>query len=649
MALRRRKEEPAPPIKHKGKSLVASSAILSLEGAGIGRWRFGDDSWQQEAWRLYDVIGELRYVANWVGSALSRVRIYVANVDKNGRIQDETKQASIAGLASNLFGGPAGLSEAMRMMGVNLTVAGDVYVVARDGQDPSADPNDPTIGEDWQVLSCTELKRWGPGYQNVAWMYGDTRYEKEPLDPTKDLIIRIWTPHPRRQWWADSPTRGAMPMLWEIERLTKYVFAQIDSRLFSAGLMFIPKEMSFPDEDPELSPSEAMTERLMRIGSASLKGEGTAAGVVPMFAEVPTDALGKINLVTFASDLSKQAMELRTEAIKRLALAMDIDPNILSGMGEANHWGAWQIMAEQIKIHVEPLMSRICDGLTEAYLKPALKKLKEDPERYVFWYDTAPLVIRPQRLQDTQAMFKDGLVSRAAVLLNGDYSLSDAPSTEEDMMMFTRQLMLRDPNLLSNAALRKVAGYTDDILPANTVIQPPGLGSGPPPPPAPPTGIAGGPAGSEPPVNSTAINAPGGPADQGSIGGSNDVGGAPSGVTASMNVFLLSNATVLRAMERASRRMLTKHTLGRFPEVPAHELHSRQPINVTYEMTAQLLEGSWDQMGQLAAMIDPNMEVGELKRALESYCAALLIHKTPHSPQLLGDWLNKRGLINGDT
>src|SRR5262249_36741310 len=156
------------------------------------------------------------------------------------------------------------------------------YIVARDGQEVD-NPN----GDDWQVLSCSELKRWGPGYQNVGWMYGDGRFEKEPLDPNRDLIIRIWTPHPRRQWWADSPTRGAMPMLWEIERLTRYVFAQIDSRLFSAGLLPIPKEMSFPDEDPELSPSEAMTERLMRAGSASLKGEGTAAGIVPMMVEVP--------------------------------------------------------------------------------------------------------------------------------------------------------------------------------------------------------------------------------------------------------------------------------------------------------------------------------------------------------------------------
>lgn len=67
------------------QSLVAAAIrITDLEGRGWPTYKYGDDSWQNEAWRLYDVIGELRFVANWIGSALSRVRLYVADVDKNG-------------------------------------------------------------------------------------------------------------------------------------------------------------------------------------------------------------------------------------------------------------------------------------------------------------------------------------------------------------------------------------------------------------------------------------------------------------------------------------------------------------------------------------------------------------------------------------
>src|SRR5678816_1462913 len=111
MALGRRKpsvEVALPDPNAAMKSLVASAArIRNLDGRGWQTYKFGDDSWQTEAWRLYDIIGELRFVANWIGSACSRVRIYVAEVDANGRVQQEVeakgKGKEVAALADSLF------------------------------------------------------------------------------------------------------------------------------------------------------------------------------------------------------------------------------------------------------------------------------------------------------------------------------------------------------------------------------------------------------------------------------------------------------------------------------------------------------------------------------------------------------------------
>jgi hypothetical protein len=410
--------------------------------------------------------------------------------------------------------------------------------------------------------------------------------------------------------------------------------------------MFIPKELSFPDEDPEMSGAEALTKRLMETGSASLKGEGSAAGVVPTFAEVPTDALGKIDLIQFTSELSKQALELRAEAIRRFALAMDIEPSILSGAGEANHWGAWQIMEGQINIHIVPLMTRICDALTTAYLQPALKTIKEDPERYVFWYDTAPLTVRPERLKDTREMYEKGLVSRETVLLAGDYKISDAPSSEEDLLRFTRELMLRDPNLFQIPAVRKVAGYTDDVLPPDTVVTPqqPGApGAGPPPPPAPPSGISATPGGPMP-LESEAQNNPAGPP------------AAPAGIAASatapvvasvaMNTFVVANATVLRAMDRAGKKLLDRHSRDRWPDVRPFELHTRIRVGGP-EHANKLLEGAWDHLSILAEAVDPDMDTDRLQNALHEYCLTLLVKEQPHHVQLLGQYLHRQGLLDG--
>jgi hypothetical protein len=639
MALRRNRQAVAIAAHPQPTSLVAAAVQVNLKGRSWRTYKFGDDAWQQEAWRLYDIIGELRYVANWMGSACSRVRIYVAEVDDYGRIKKEVTNKKIAGYSDALFGSPAARAEALRMHAINLTIAGDVYVVGR-GSDPE--------GDEWMVVSCSELKRYGNGGDVVAYLYdSDDDGTRELLDPEKDIVIRIWTPHPRRHLWPDSPTRAAMPMLWEIERLTRFVFAQIDSRLVSAGLVPIPKEVSFPDtEDPTLSGAEQLTERLMKTGSASLQGAGTAAGVVPTFVEMPTDALGKIELIQFTSELSKQALDLRKEAIERFALAMDIDPMILHGAGDANHWGSYQITEGQIKVHVEPLLTRIVDGWTKGILKPALKRNGEDPDRYIYWFDTAPLTVRPQRLKDTFDLWKEHLVSNQAVLDAGSYREGDAPTDEEELKYFTRKLMERDPNLFQIPAVRKVAGYTDEILPPDQVTPPPGTPGAL--PPAPPTGIGveqpplPGAAPSPEPVGSTAANALGTPEANASNTPPAQVASAvvPSGV------FALANACVVRAMEVAGKRLLDRSNRGKLPGVVPYEIHTHIRVNGD-EHAAKLLQGAWDYLPLLTVPVDPDIDTDVLEESLDEYCATLLVKAHPHHPSLLYEYLYRRGVLHG--
>lgn len=627
-------EVTAPPHS-TSTSLVAAAARMSMEGRGWRTYKFGDETWQQEVWRLYDIIGELRFAANWVGSACSRVRIYVAEVDKNGRIQKETEKPKVAALADTLFGSPTSKAEALRLLGINLTIAGDAFIVGRSTKMDEAD--------EWMVVSCSELKRWGSAI-NYAWADGT----KERLDPDHDLVIRVWTPHPRRGLWPDSPTRAAMPMLWEIERLTRFVFAQIDSRLASAGVFTVPKEASFPDSDGGMiGAADGLTDTLMRAAQSSLKGDGTAAGIVPIIMEMPTESLGKSQLIQFSSELSQQARELRQEAIHRFALAMDMPPEILTGTGGTNHWSAWHIEESAVKVHIEPLMVRICDALTQAYLKPALEAVGADPDRFVYWFDTAPLTVRPERLKDTLNMYEKGLVSASEVLLSGDYAIDSAPSIEENLMRFTRELMLRDPNLFQIAAVRKVAGYTDDILPPDTIVTPqpaPGApGAGPPPPPAPPTGIQ--PTGPAPlPQGSSAAGAP--PVVEGAPPPTNGVTASASASVPPLTTFVVSNAVVNRALELAGKRLLTPTTRGQYVHIPAHELHLHLPVDGPVH-AAKALQGAWDQLDLMASQFAMDADIPALRNALETYCTGLLLTRQAHNVNLLGQFLKDRQFLDG--
>lgn len=634
--VRQRVPEVTPPPHETGepKSLVASAARVKISNAGWTNFRFGDDSWQQEAWRFYDIIGELRFAANWIGSCCSRVRLYMAEVDKNGRIQQETKDPKVAAIADNLFGGPASKAEALRMLGVNLTVAGDAYVIGRSKKDSEDD--------EWFVCSNSEIRRLGRG---AGTYYGFVNAEGKflggddnKLDPNSDIIIRIWTPHPRRNLWADSPTRGALPMLWEIEKLTKFVFAQINSRLVSAGVLWIPKETSFPDlEGDSANGAEALTDHFVRVASMELKGEGTAAAMVPMVAEAPADALGKIQLTQFVSELSQQARELREEALARFATAMDMPPEILKGTGDTNHWSSWHVEESAVKVHIEPLVSRVCEGLNEGYVKSALEAIKKDPNRFILWYDTTPLTVRPQKLQDTQNLYKDRIVSRQAVLDAGDYKETDAPSEDEDNRRFFEEVVLRDTNQLNSPSVRKILGLPDDFQ-----MAPAQQGQGPPPPPAPPTGIEP----TSPPAIPQGSTAEGAPTEV----QNNSTTPPPTGVTASSsvpswaNLAVASNAAVLRAMELAGKRLLGPADRGRHTDVPAHELHTK--IKVRDEDHARkILVGAWDHLPFLYSMLDLWVNVDTLQGTLEQYCIQLLVSGTPHQMQLLGERLRERRLV----
>lgn len=625
--------EPVAPRRAAVNSLVASAIKVTFDDASYNNYRFRDESWQRELWRLYDIVPEYSYAARWVGNCCSQVRIYVADVDKYGRPQQETSKPKIQALSDNLLGGPADKAEALRSLGINLTVAGEGYILG-----DSSNKRD-----QWYILSSSEIRRVRGRNGSWDWAWGD-KGQPMRLDLASMMITRVWTPHPARIWCADSPSRSCQPVLRELEQLTKYVFSQIDSRLVGAGLLIIPNNLDFPDDDSGNSAGDSLMIRLATAGAQSMRGEGSAMGVLPHIIEAnPEDIERGFKLVNFASELSKQALELRAEAIRRLGLGMDMPPEVLAGMGEANHWAGWLIDGYGIKVHIEPLMNRICQALTKAYLEPALKLMGEDPSRYTFAYDTSGLSVRPQRLQDALNLYEKGIIGAEAVRSAGFFKESDEQSTDESVQVFLREVILRDPTLMQNQAVREAAGIPEELVPQDSMVVPTpggsmgaGGGAGAPPPPPPPTGIQ-----SElpPPIPDT-LGQVGAPPASG-----------PGAVTASVGVnqmalVVLAEAAVHRALELAGKRLLDRGNRNQFPDIPHFDLHTR--IRVTDQVHAQkLLTGAWDQLAPVCAVLGAGVDVEKLQRSLASYCTALLTQSYPHDAQALSVHLQRTGLISG--
>lgn len=561
------------------------------------------------------------------------MRIYVAEVDEVGRIGKEVEDDDeIEAISDTLFGGPAAKAEALRAMGIALTIAGECFLVGRSKASDGRDR--------WYVVAPSDLKRQGG---TIMLRMSRIANSWVALNASNDIVIRLWTPHPRYMDCADSPTRAATSILIELERLTAYVFSQIDSRLAGAGILPIPAGLSFPRPGSDI-PGNAndLMSALTEAAQASLTGEGSAAGIVPILVEMPLEALQAMpdKPITFESVMSEHARELRDEALERLATALDMPKEMIQGTGETNHFNAWHIEESAVKIHIEPLMNRICDGLTQAYLAPALKLLKKDPDRYAFWFDTAPLTVRPNRLQDTLNLYERGIVSAEAVRRAGSYSEAvDKPKQEEDNIRFIKELLLRDPTLFQSVPIREAIGIEiEEVDPMQAIEGGDPNAPGAPPPPAPERSVDG----SEPGQDSPALPQQTRPQGQG--GTSNGlIAGGVEFVSPPSSELVLADVMVTRALELAGKRMLTPAYRGQWPNVPSHELHTKIKVRDD-EHADKLLLGAWERLYSLADGLCYR-DHERLEQALDTYCHTLMLRSMPHSRSLLKQYLMEAGVL----
>lgn len=416
-------------------ALVAAAARLTGPGSK-SKASPKAPPWYTQAWNFYDTIGEFRYACNWVGNLLSRATL---EVWEDGKVT--TNEEAIAALEA-FFGGTEGQREFLRQSGTHMTVPGDYYVV---GEEQAGDAPDK-----WSVVSATRIKKVGEG-QSAIW-----KLDSKDFEP--DIVIRIWRPHPNDQKKSDSPSRAVLPILAEIEGMTKYVASQLSSRLAGAGIFAIPNEMTFgsvrgtitngDETDAAQNVSTGLNAFLVELYetiSANLADPEDASARVPVLLAGPGEYLQYLKHITFATELDKQVKTLRDEAIRRLALGMDMPPEILTGTGDMNHWNSWQTEEAAIKAHTEPLLQLITQGVTEQYLWPYLLDVLEGEtettiRRFTIHADTSKIRLRPNRSKEALELYDRGILSMVATARENGFDEADLMTDDERKDWFVRKV-----------------------------------------------------------------------------------------------------------------------------------------------------------------------------------------------------------------
>ena len=539
--------------------------------------------WQDEAWAYYDASPELRYGIQYLSNAMSRVGLFAATWDESGSHIKALPADHPASIRVQEFGGgPGGQGQLLARAAQNLGVAGIGFLIGitvdgfTDWTLFSADDVQIVVADGFKM---TQVRDTG----NRTGLY--TRGAEWTTIPDDSTVVVMWRPHARHVYEPDSPVRAALSALGELDLLNERIAADAMSRLAGAGVLVVPSEATFPKSSPDDLDDDDFTLTLMEAMTVPIQDRESAAAVVPLVVRVPGEYATGMRHISFATPFDERILDLRTQAISRLAVGLELPNEVLTGMADVNHWSAWQIEESAVKLHVEPLAELICDAITEALVGPL------GYDDVFVWYDASELRIRPDRSQSALALYDRLELSPEATRRETGFSEADAPTVEEQTTLLLKKLAIEHPELLP-IALKAIAPDAPELPAVGPVNEPPG--------PAP--------ADTAP----STVNQPG-PASP-----------EPSKVQASA-LTAACDAVVLRALERAGNKLARSHKAGNLG-VDASEVHTQ--LRATTDDLSALFAGAWDRLAVIAARYGVDQD--GLNAAVVAYTTNLLLTAQPH-------------------
>ncbi|MGI5292711.1 hypothetical protein ACQEVF_56700 [Nonomuraea polychroma] len=352
-------------------------------------------------------------------------------------------------------------------------------------------------------------------------------------------------------------------------------------------------------------------DQLIRTMVTPIGDRDSAAAVVPLVIKLPDDAIGKVQHLSFSTPFDAQLSEREEKVVRRVAIGMDLPPEVLLGLGDSNHWSAWQIQESSITLYVEPLLGLICQALTHNYFRPALQALGVNVDRLVVWYDTSDLRLRPNRGPEALELHNRELLSDEALLREHGFGVEDLPSDLERQRRLAWKLAQQHRDLLP--ALASLIG-----LDALTQQPPAGDGTVERQPPGGPS-LPSSPRPELPGSDRDAVLP-----DSAAAG----LAAAAEGENA-WQVAALDHA-VRGVLERVGKRLLRgspRSFQAKLADVPLWEVHCH-------------LSGDVDQLGgllddALTAAVAPLPASPCLRNVLNSYVQALITTGQPHQRRYL--------------
>lgn len=329
-------------------------------------------------------VGEVRYVVGWAADQMSRMR-WLIEVDGDPEwsltLPDKTKVTSKIEKDPNSDTSQLSASERVleeinwterivRQVTTNLYIAGELYYAAmKDNR--------------WQVISVVRANR------------------QVILDDAVHKTRGLW-PHPADPDQPDAPLFAVLPLLEEMDWLSKVSRSQSANRVSMRGVVGSADGLSFANGgefwqewDKSL---QAKMDDPTQVGPLHLRGaqelvEPSGKGMKGLSWVIPD----------FPYD---ERIDFRMEKlVRRLAYGLPIPPEVLLGLQAQSRATAFQVEENSYRAHIEPPAQLVAHVATQA-----LQLLMPDQKVRVI-PDPSLLLARRHTTQDVKDAFDRGGVS----------------------------------------------------------------------------------------------------------------------------------------------------------------------------------------------------------------------------------------------
>jgi hypothetical protein len=461
-SFRRRPRSKSP----KSESVTASGRYIDLHDRNVVNTLSATKmAWQAAAWDYRDLIGELGAALRLKANIVSKVQFVVAQVsqseDEPAVITGNAKEDGEAKITVPKHVVDAALDCLSRlpfeqgykfqgMISQGLDVVGECWL--------HGFPDDDGF-ETWEALSTSEVvaSPSGLGVIDVPGRPART------IDPDTEALIRLWVPHPQWKQLADSPMRQLLDVCEDVVLTGREIRAAATSRIGANGVLLIPNELSLgnkteaPDEEPE---TDAFMAAFTAAVVAPISNEGHAGSIVPIVIRGEAEDLKEVRHVTLQRETSAEVLAKQQAGLDRIANSLDLPPEAMQGVGDANHWTAWLIDASTFKNHIEPSVRMIVDSVTESYFRRTLMLpvsqqgyglSREDAFSVRIWYEAGNVTENANRSADADTAMGNGAISFKSYRAAKGFDETDAP-TEEDLQQLAVINARMDPLTMTQLA-----------------------------------------------------------------------------------------------------------------------------------------------------------------------------------------------------